>query len=187
MDPIEIGILRLATEKLVKDPHFKKKIDWWLRDGTHSAERWFQFEWAFQLQQVLKERDGNLLVICEKERKDVVICSPENQEQVVIEIKWYGNWCIDEKYHLLKAENDIEKVAKYPRRAVALIFLLVVPPYLDWLKEQSRKRYWVQSEKEFIERLTKSASREPLRCFPFAPSGEPPIWNLHLFAYYKPE
>jgi hypothetical protein len=74
MNPIEISTLRIATEKLLEEPHFKEKIEWWLHDTTHSAERWFQFEWAFQLQQVLKEWDGNLLVICEKERKDVVIC-----------------------------------------------------------------------------------------------------------------
>lgn len=54
MNPIEISVLHLATKIIVKAPHFEEKINWWLH-SAHSTERWFQFEWAFQLQQVLDE------------------------------------------------------------------------------------------------------------------------------------
>jgi hypothetical protein len=60
-------VIEEATKKLVASPAFAEKLSWWLR-SPHAAERWFQFEWAFCLQQTLG--DG-LAVLCELKWNDI--------------------------------------------------------------------------------------------------------------------
>ena len=132
------------------------------------------------------------LVFCEKKRIDIVISHHNDLKKMKagIEIKWYGNWCINEKYHLRKAIKDFEKVDKYPCPAVALMFLLLVTapsaPGLKWIDDSVQRGDGVRDEKEFIDLLTNSRrAPDERKCFPLEPMPEISSWNLYAYAYYN--
>ncbi len=188
-EAISIQMLRRATEATARAPQFEEKITWWLQ-GAHAAERWFQFEWAFQLQQALKSR---YMVVCEKNWVDVVCIRPPFKLpfdiEAGLEIKFFGNWWVDEGL-LDKAADDIQKVAKYPFPAAALIFLLVVKPVasaLKWVKEQIDKGKGVNNEYDFVQRLVQRARQPPHEKLyvPLRPSVQLSNGLLLVAVYYN--
>ena len=89
--------LQSATAALADDSTFAERVAWWLR-GAHASEHWFQFEWAYRFQQ---EMPPEWSVICEVQRVDVAIRElgmHSGPPVAGVEIKWYGNWWVDETY-----------------------------------------------------------------------------------------
>jgi hypothetical protein len=79
-------------------------------------------------------------VECEVERVDVVVRpeSTSDSPSVGVEIKWYGNWWMDD---LPGVQLDIEKINEKQYPSAAILFFLKVSPSnsareLAWMSEQ---------------------------------------------------
>ena len=119
--------LVLAIERLSCQKDFAKKLEWWLV-SPHSAERWLQFELAYQLNHVFL---GEYLVACEIKvggsLADLAVFnaagarSPlwSNPPIELLELKMPGNWHV-KKGQIEGFHADIEKINDYPLPSVAL-------------------------------------------------------------------
>jgi len=138
MDPLNREIIAETTKKFACDHEVANRLLWWLRNG-HSCERWFQFEWAYKLESVLKSKYNNTYSVgCERDRIDIVIYrepfDPEHPlyEQNIfagIELKWCGNWAT--KSSIAETQKDLENIRKgikYSTPVIALSFWLFVTP-----------------------------------------------------------
>lgn len=159
MNPINSEIIDETTKKFADDPEVAKRLLWWLRNG-HSCERWFQFEWAYKLQLVLKSRYQNAYSVgCERDYIDIVIYQqpftqqpftklPLNKQNVFagIEIKWCGNWATTSSIEDMC--KDLEKIRThkkycYPTLALS-VWLWATPsqsndPFYSWISQQIQK------------------------------------------------
>jgi len=159
--------LRDATEAMAQDRQFVDRIAWWLRHA-HSAEHWFQFEWAYHLQNALVTTEWT--VACEVRSVDVVFLPAKDnctQPAAGIEIKWYGNWWIDGLKCVL---GDIGKVDGYDFPAAAALFFLDVTPNpraerLSWIATNQNRP---NSGDDFSTRVEQCVSRPADESFPCA-------------------
>ncbi|OQW33057.1 MAG: hypothetical protein A4E19_06850 [Nitrospira sp. SG-bin1] len=153
MNPINREIIDETTKKFADDPEVANRLLWWLRNG-HSCERWFQFEWAYKLESVLKGQLPDTYSIgCERNGVDIVIYEkpfkfPLDQQNVSagIEIKWCGNWSATSS--VAETRKDLKKIQeniKYNYPALALSFWLFATPsenndpFYSWIAKQIKK------------------------------------------------
>lgn len=136
--------LENASKKLAALADFGPRLRWWLLGG-HSAERWIQFEWAFQLHQLLEPQ---FAVLCEIDRVDIAIVDAssktvplwKNEQHARIELKFWGNWWVSAKQGA-DLQIDREKIDNYNMPAVAVVLFLTVemdelPDTHKWIREQ---------------------------------------------------
>jgi hypothetical protein len=139
--PISDNIIGKALIQLASNTEFKEKMDWWLV-GAHSAERWLQFEFAFQLNRCLQ---GNYGVLCEKKWHDIVVVQyplknpydASNEHIAVVELKWLGNW-FTKQYVFNGINSDIVKIKNCSLPGIVLVVWLCVEP-----KKTSRYHEWI--------------------------------------------
>src|SRR5436190_23638960 len=96
VEPLSEKVISDVTREFLNVPGCSAKLAWWLQDG-HACERWLQFEWAYLLQNALRQR---YVVACEVDRVDIV-CYPEPFDPLAgwktdpgaaIEVKFDGTW-----------------------------------------------------------------------------------------------
>jgi len=101
--------LKVAFEQFASNPGTLPKLKWWLT-RAHSAERWFQFEYAFQLDECLAPSHR---VICERKYVDIVVVPNTPSDKMLceleptakLELKVNGNWyVIGKTYPDIKAD-----------------------------------------------------------------------------------
>lgn len=188
MNPLNHKIIDETTKKFADDPEVAKRILWWLRDG-YSCERWFQFEWAYKLETVLKEQcQDTYWVGCERDYIDIVIYQnpfkpelPLRQQEYSsgIELKWCGNWSVNgSKGSIAETQKDFRKIRKdkkYNCPVLALsVWLFVTPsendgPFYSWIDKQIKKEKVDQQTLE--QRLTSleydiEIGPHPINCRP---------------------
>ena len=176
--PLSEETISVATQAFLDNPLTTQKLEWWLQHG-HACERWFQFEWAFCLQQVLKTE---FFVACEKDWADIVCFRRpveefplwENKPSHAVEIKFYGNWWVDKSFGAAKVDLDkIEWIRKnkqskekrdYP--AASFMFVLFVKTgqnskVHEWIQKQVDDEHGVKGVTDFESALNASIEREP--------------------------
>lgn len=178
--------LRGATFALAKDAPFADRLAWWLR-GAHAAERWFQFEWAYRLQD---EVTPDWSVVCEVQTVDVVV-RPVRDDSAPpaagVEIKWYGNWWVDD---LSMVRSDIDKIGNNQDVpcAAALFFLDVEPKpdveWLAWLPTQRKRRGTMESPSTLVSRCIDQPADDRFDC-PLAAHPAFDAGVLWCFVWYN--
>jgi hypothetical protein len=132
------SVLKSAFRLVVGQKDFVDKIRWWLI-SPHAAERWLQFELAYQLNCIYEEK---FVAACEIERADIAIYSPltafplwssENKPIVKLELKMVGNWWISD-HEINGIQRDIEKVDGYHQPSAAIVFATVLGASTDNLQ-----------------------------------------------------
>lgn len=155
MNSLDKKIIDETTKRFADDPEVANRLFWWLQHGF-SCERWFQFEWAFKLESVLKCRyPGTYVVGCERDRIDVVIYQQPFQPErplyqqnysAGIELKWCGNWSANSS--IAETEKDLQNIReniKYSCPVLALsVWLFATPsqnsnPFYSWITKQIQK------------------------------------------------
>lgn len=151
MNLLDQEIIDTTTKKFAGDLEVANRILWWLRHGQ-SCERWFQFEWAYRLETVLKSEFPEAYSVgCERNFVDIVIYKSfkssiplyESSVSAGIEIKWCGNWSAANS--IAETEKDLRKIReniKYNYPALALsAWIFATPaekndPLYSWVAKQ---------------------------------------------------
>jgi len=131
--------IRAAVRDFGRSPGTLRRLRWWLH-APHSAERWFQVEFGFALQQHVTP---DYVVGCEDEHKDLVFypALPKNPVAAVIELKWFGSWWLGDKIRK-QLRADVDKIGSYRTPALALAVWLFAKrarpqdPMYPWLDKQ---------------------------------------------------
>ena len=132
-NPLTDVLLSSAFKTMVAAPGLEDRMRWWLV-WPHSAETWFQFEYAYHLNEVFR---GEHWVHCEirsadRTRADLAIFSslpseesPEKWAPVAkIELKVSGNWYITQT----GVEGDVNKIDKDAVPSMAICLWTLVKP-----------------------------------------------------------
>ena len=159
-DLIERGLIAFA-----RDPATPDKLAWWLL-FAHSSERWLQFEFAYALDILTRDR---FHVACEQERADIVFYPRpvpfplwKNTPAAKMELNWCGNGYADCKT-FRDIAADVRKVDQYevPSLAIAVWFLTRADdsaPEYAWIEEQTRRK-GVSDAADIIGRLSRACGR----------------------------
>jgi hypothetical protein len=179
--------IKSVLQKTVEQPGFPDKLAWWLI-GAHSVERWFQFEIAYQLHQLLP----NHHVICEVGRQDIAVVVPGEPSKAVasMELKLLGNWYTTGQTFTGIA-RDATRVKDYGCESVALAVWVLAQPKedckeYDWFRKQVADRIGVSADVELVKELMKTkvcAEFELLDTVPVTQTAKVDQMELAAFVY----
>jgi hypothetical protein len=151
-EPFANHYLQTALSRAAAREGFSKRIAWWLT-SPHGAERWLQFELAFELQQLYQNR---FAVLCEHRvpgagtASDIVLIQNEqiaypvweSQPAGVFELKLSGNWYFNGR-NIPVLQSDVAKVNELPVPAVAAVCCVVVEPTQCLSRETTSPYRWI--------------------------------------------
>lgn len=172
-DAIGPSLVEAATRRLATCPDFVPRLRWWLR-RANSTERWIQFEWAYRLEQELPRK--GYIVVCEQNYVDISLfeATPTpywtSKPAAQVELKWWGNWWVEDSPWLPDLERDLNKVDGYRHPGAALLLFLRIDPGPDhdvaWIADWVTKGKGVRDEAELERRFLSKLPRK---------------WDSHFF------
>lgn len=150
-EPLSNHHLHQALVQVAQREGFAERIAWWLT-SPHGAERWLQFELAFELQRDLGDR---IAVLCEHRSgsgtaSDIVLVTAEtavepiweSRAAAVIELKLSGNWYFKPRT-ISSLHADVAKVDKLDVPAIAAVCCLTVCPAETTLSGVNSSYAWI--------------------------------------------